>query len=269
MITSPGSTPARAAGDSGRDANDEGTLKALQAKLPCAVGRDGLRFDAEPATLEAAVGFETFVDLARHGAGNGETDAAVRFADDGGIDADHAALHIDQRPAAIAGIYRGIGLQKRLVGVSSTTNFGAKDARGHAAVESEWVADGQHPIPHFELVTVTPFDADEIVGIDLEQGEIGEPVDADQAGVVNHASVTEFDVNGLGCVDNVIVGEDVALGVDDDTRSLPGANLSLEKIGPLILQARSTASGILQNIDVDDGWSGSASDPTERLGRVG
>ena len=67
---------------------------------------------------------------------------------DGGVDADHLAAFVDQRPAAVAGVHGGIGLQ---VGhpLAFTHRIGAlhgaDDARGHGVVEAEGVADGDRP----------------------------------------------------------------------------------------------------------------------------
>ena len=55
-------------------------------------------------------------DEHEHVRGDGEADSFVvaRIAGDAGVDADHFALQVDQRPAAVAGIDGGVGLQEIL-----------------------------------------------------------------------------------------------------------------------------------------------------------
>ena len=55
--------------------------------------------------------------------------------------------------------------------------------------------------------------------VDLDDGQIGGGVAADNGGVVGRA-VPEADGNRLGAVDDVLVGDDMALGVVDEARAL-------------------------------------------------
>jgi len=66
-------------------------------------------------------------------AGDGETDA-LRAADDGGVDADHLGRGRHQRPAGVAGIERGIGLDHVLDGRPLTERIERPSAETTPAV---------------------------------------------------------------------------------------------------------------------------------------
>jgi len=83
----------------------------LEAKIPLGQvsGRiDHLGIDVKRRRLLVA---ELGVDLARHVGGNREADARVA-GDDRRVDADDLALHVDERPAGVARIDRGVGLKE-------------------------------------------------------------------------------------------------------------------------------------------------------------
>ena len=65
--------------------------------------------DAEARAAHAAVLQHLGQHVLRRVGGNREADA-LRAHDDGGVDADHLGARVDQRPAGVAGVERGIGL---------------------------------------------------------------------------------------------------------------------------------------------------------------
>ena len=65
--------------------------------------------DAEARAAHAAVLQHLGQHVLRRVGGDREADA-LRAHDDGGVDADHLAARVDQRPAGVAGVERGIGL---------------------------------------------------------------------------------------------------------------------------------------------------------------
>ena len=76
---------------------------------------------------------------------------------DGAVDADHFAADVDERPAAVALIDGGVGLQETrqgMLAVAQIAALGADDARRDAALESEWRADGDGPLTHLYSVGV-------------------------------------------------------------------------------------------------------------------
>src|SRR4029077_446928 len=109
---------------------------------------DLLDAHAEPAAPRLA----ELAELIDHGhravRRHGETDAhrAARRRNDRGIDADHLAIEVEQGPAGIAAINRGIGLDVVVVrpGIDVAVTR-RNDAGGHAAAETEWIADRDDP----------------------------------------------------------------------------------------------------------------------------
>src|SRR5690606_15359944 len=118
---------------------------------------------AQVRPLVAALLDEHGRDEAHHVAGNGEAHAGVGAhavgVADLRVDADHFATHVQQRPAAVAGVNRRVRLDDlgdaelgRQAGDSPAD--GADDAQRHTTVEAERVADGDDPFagPHFVAV---------------------------------------------------------------------------------------------------------------------
>ncbi len=60
-------------------------------------------------------------------------------------------------------------------------------------------------------------------GVDLEQGDVGGRVGADHVGAVGGVGGAEFDLDPVGAVNDVVVGEDVPFGVDHEARAGRGA----------------------------------------------
>ena len=96
--------------------------------------------------------------------GNGEADAlAARI--DGGVDADHLAAEVEERPAAVAGIDRGVGLDEVVVGARADgAAFGADDSEGDRVAEAERIADGDHVFADAERVARSERRGGEILG---------------------------------------------------------------------------------------------------------
>ena len=106
------------------------------------------------AVLDELVG-----DQHHHVDRDGEADAfvAAAGAGDGRVDADHFAAQVQQRPAAVAGVDGGVGLQEVLVvhavvaQLQVAAALGADDAVGDRVAQAERAADGEHEIADVEL----------------------------------------------------------------------------------------------------------------------
>ena len=81
------------------------------------IRRDILDGDAEEAAHDLAGGHQAVHDVAREVGGDGEADAleAAAAAEDRGVEADQAALHVDERAARVARVDGRIGLDEVLV----------------------------------------------------------------------------------------------------------------------------------------------------------
>ena len=159
-------------------------------------------------------------EVARHG----EADplVAAGLAVDRGVDPDQLAARVDQRAAGVAGVDRGVGLDEVLV--VATRPFEAAAGRADDAERDRLVETGtdcRSPAP-----TRRPCSFDEspqrsvgrLRGVDLQHREVGRSVDADDLGAAARAcrrgSPTR--TSAPRAADDVVVGEDVAVGRDDD-----------------------------------------------------
>ena len=158
--------------------------------------------------------------------GDRETDAdrAARRRIDRRIDADDLAVHVEHRPAGIAPVDRGVGLQEIVVGAGLDVALaGREDARGDAAAETERIADRQHPIADPRGVAVAPGGGGQrLVGLDLQQRDIGLGVAPDELGL-QIGVVVQNDGDLVGVGDHVIVGYDITRRVDDKAGAERGA----------------------------------------------
>ena len=88
--------------------------------------------------------------------------------------------------------------------------------------ESERVADGHHPVAGFHLRRVAETGLRQRIRRplgQLDEGTVGEPVSADDAGLIQLVIVEEGHLDLGGALDDMIVRDDIAVLVDDE----PGA----------------------------------------------
>src|SRR5690606_15987706 len=74
--------------------------------------------------------------------------------DDGGVDADDAAEHVDQRTTGIAGIDHRVSLDERLETARDLTTLRAHDTGSHREREPERVAEREYPVAHAQVVRI-------------------------------------------------------------------------------------------------------------------
>ena len=95
----------------------------------------------------------------------------------------------------------------------------AHDPGGHRLAHIHRVANGQHHVADLDLARIAIWNRGEMVGWDLNDGEVEIGIGAD-AGSLQEAAVGERDRDVVGVLDDVIVGQDQALvGVIDDARA--------------------------------------------------
>ena len=102
--------------------------------------------------------------------------------------------------------------------------LGRDDAGGNGLRQRKRAADGLHPVAHLRGVGVAQLHGRQRrAGIDLDDRQVGGLVDADHARrtaqILGVGIGGELDVNLVGLLDHVIVGDDVALGIDDEARA--------------------------------------------------
>ena len=184
----------------------------------------GHRLDlhAQQATLDTTVGLE----LSHHRLGQARRDgeaqahAAAARREDGGVDADHMAVHVEQRAARVAAVDGGVGLdvvvERTGVDVAAARRH---DAGRHGAAQAERVADRHHRLADAHLAGVSEGDERQrLVALDLDQGEVGLLVAAHHLGR-QLAAVRQGDGDRVGFAGDVEVGDDPAVGVDDEARA--------------------------------------------------
>src|SRR5215207_3516870 len=217
---------------------------------------DGAWVEAELRTDDAPLADELRQDALGDVDGDGEADAhraAAVGREDLRVDADHAPLRVEQRPAGVARVDRGVGLDGALDDAAVARLDGpleaGDDAGRQRAVEAERVADGQNLLPDREAVAVGH--RHDLQGLahagDLEDGEVGVRVAADDARRVGLVAA-EADGDLVGALDDVEVGQDVPLVVDD------GAGAAAAPSGV------EEAAGLARRADRDDAGRDGAED---------
>ncbi len=160
------------------------------------------------------------LDLASHVGGDGEadTDVAATPGEECGVDTDQLAAQIDQRPARIAGVDGGIGLDEVLeAGATDTAaTEGTDNTAGHRLTQTERVPDGDHEVADAQGVGIRQRDRLQVVRVDSDHGDVGGRVGTHHLGLVL-APVMERNQDGVGTRDHVAVGENGAgIGIHDD-----------------------------------------------------
>ncbi len=126
-------------------------------------------------------------------------------------------LRLKQRPSRVARVHRRVGLDERdQVLLRQIAALGADDPRCHRVLQPERLADGHHPFAHLELVRITNGDLRQVFRFDLQQRDIGTLVDADHLGL-EFPLVGQLDVHLVGTVDDMRIGDEIAIARDDET----------------------------------------------------
>src|SRR6202011_4680166 len=139
------------------DAGDQGAARGLDVEAFSDLVGDLLDPDAEPAAAQLAE-LPELVDpagprLRRHR--KADADRAAGGRDDQRVDADHFAVEVEQRPAGIAAIDGGVGLDVAVIGPGVDVAVARRnDASRHRAAEAERIADRNHPFAETQLIGI-------------------------------------------------------------------------------------------------------------------
>ena len=135
-------------------AGDHRAGGVLQAQALGDVRRHLLDAHAQPAAPRMAVFLQLRDDVLRHVRRDREADAdrpAGRRVDRR-VDADHLAVHVEQRAARVAAVDRRVGLDEVVVRpLMDVAAARRDDAGGHGAAQAERIADRQHPVADARL----------------------------------------------------------------------------------------------------------------------
>ena len=201
------------------------------------VGVDFHISDAQYGTLYGTVLFQVGDYLAYNRGRNGKGVAgiATSLGIDGGVDTYQFTGRIDQCTSTVTGIDCGIGLDKGFdahllaAGIECTdaTGLGADNTGCHGRGQSQRVAYGQHPFAHFQIVRIAEFDSRQLFGVDFYQSQVGRGVGTDYT-TVEGTVIIQGNIQFVGTFDHVVVGDDIAIRGNDDTRAQSGAGLRLD-----------------------------------------
>lgn len=225
-----------AGGGVGSDLRDDGTGCFLQIEEVSVGWCDIVEADAEIAVIDLAVLHQLLGSGTHDLRGDGEASASEGAAvgDDEGVDSHELTVRVDERSAGVAGVDGSVGLDEAaglagIIRVRIGTVDGTDDAAGDGELEvAERAAEGKDSLSGMQLAGVAPGDAGEAGRVNLDDSEIGQLVDTDElAG--EDAAIVEGDLDVRGAVDDVAVGDDVAVRGDDD--SAADAVLDLRLLG--------------------------------------
>src|SRR5262249_5669860 len=142
-------------------------------------------------------------------------------------DSDQFAAQIDERPARIALVDGGVGLQKvleaPLVAPGRLTAFRANDAHRHGLADSERVADGENQVADFDPVGVAERHGRQARRANLDDCNVAGRVRAYDLGS-EFTIVVEFHFDLIGIIDDVIISQDVSVRADDHAHPTPLGN---------------------------------------------
>ena len=219
-----------------RGIRDPRAVGDRQAGLLLDGGGDGLEPEAQPRARELLPGRR----LGEEGAGDvdrdGEADA-LAGARDGGVDADDRPGRVEQRATTVAGVDGGVGLdqvgQRARCGVDAAAHRRDDPARDRVRELAQRAADGDRLLAHLDRRRVADRCGRETGRVDLDDGEVGEGVDAVD-GRVEGTAVLEMDGELRRVArHDVVVGEDQAVRVEDDARAggRAGARHARHRVG--------------------------------------
>ncbi len=201
------------------DLSDERALRTGELERLGELVGHRLEDETELAADDVTLLAELRQDVLQRVDRNREADV-VRAGSNGRRDAYHLTPPVEERPAAVAGVDRRVGLDEVVVARGADeTRLCADDAERDGVPETERVTDGQDVLADAKPARSAEANRGEVVAaLDLEEGEIELGIATDHVRR-ELAVVPEADRDEVGVVHDVLVGDDVALRVDDE----PGA----------------------------------------------
>ena len=243
-----------------RDIRHQGAHGLLEPQPLGQVLGHRLNAHAQPAAARLTIFHQLRHHLFRQVGGNGETDAhrTAGRRQDGGVHTHDLALHVEQRAAGIALVDGRVRLDEIVVGTGiDVAVAGRNDAQCHGSAQPERIADRQHPVADLHPVGIAELNVGQrLLGLDDQHGEIRLRIAPPQSGLQPRA-IREIDDDFVGPLDHMVVGDDDALGIDDESRTEGGgatalvlrrhlASASLEELAEFVSERPALAMGIHQ-----------------------
>ena len=125
-------------------------------------------------------------------------------------------MGVDQCSTRVARVDGGVGLDEVLKGVDAelVAPQCTDNAAGHRLPHAEGVANGQHLVADLQGVGAAQHDHRKAVQVDLEHGQVGIGVCANDFGP-GMTAIVQNDFDFVGTLNHMVVGQDVAAGADD------------------------------------------------------
>src|SRR4029077_16410160 len=206
---------------------DKRALGLLKAEAIRDVLCDRLYLNADPATGHSPMLFKlgnNSADGVRRDR-KGDTDRAARRREDGGIDTDHVAIGIECRPAGIPFVDRRIDLDEVVIRTGADIATARRhDAGCDGTAKTKRIANRKHPVAN-AWGLVRELYVREWTIFALDQRQIGARIGADYLGFVNLAIVSR-DLNAFSFLDDVVVGDRIAISGDKEARALAGNDVA-------------------------------------------
>ena len=124
-----------------------------------------------------------------------------------------------------ASVWMKFSNERGLLAEAERAALGGDDADGEGVLELERVADGDGPVTLADAVGVAERNVRQrLAGVDLQESDVGGRVAADDLGVDGVAAGAVLvgavvHLHLAGAFDDVVVGEDVAVGRNDEARA--------------------------------------------------
>src|SRR6202012_3446117 len=150
-----------------------------------------------------------------------------------GVDPNDVAVRIEERSAAVPGIDRGVCLDQAFerspVFVFQAAIQRTYNSRRQGSLETERITDGENFLADYQIIGIAQMNEGQLlIRMDLQNCQIDSPIDADYSRrVLLLVRQSHRDVARSG--DHVVVREDLAALVDNETRSYAFLGEDLEK----------------------------------------
>ena len=139
------------------------------------------------------------------------------------IDADHLAVPIHHRAARVAGINRGVGLNRIFNGgavrLFHRTNR-THDAARHRPRQAEGISDGIHFLSHLQISRIAEHRRNQVRRFDLDHRQVVNRIRSHDRGFILPA-IVQRDFESLRAFDHVVIGKNVPILIDHEPRPLP------------------------------------------------
>ena len=219
--------PALAAGPLGATDGHDRARALLEPELLERFARHRLHLHADHPARDLArpqLRQQAAHDVDRHGEADADVARLARVGVDRRVHADHFAAHVQQRAARVARVDGGVGLQ-HVDGAPLADRERplerADDADADGVRQAERVADGHDPVARLHLRRVAELGLRQrVVGLfgQLDQRAVGQRVASHHARAIPDVVflAVQRDLDLVGALDHVVVGEDEAFLGDDE-----------------------------------------------------